>query len=261
MSALDTRHGTLWVRTLGATPAPVVALHGFTLHGGMFARLADEVDVCAPDLPGHGRTDIDPITMETTVAAIATLLEQCRKPPLLLGYSQGGRVALHVAIQYPNLVGSLVLVATSPGLSERARRLRTVADDGLATRIENIGTERFISEWLANPLTTTDRLPPTVAEPDRQMRLENTAAGLANALRGIGQASVPDSRDQIAALPMRTVFVAGRRDEKYASLASEMARLRSQRPVLVTQAGHNVILEAPEAIAAVIRDLLGQQTG
>ena len=214
--------------------------------------------IAAPDLPGHGRTAIDPISMETTVAAIAELLEHYQEPPLLLGYSQGGRVALQVAIQHPDLLGSLVVVAASPGLSERARKLRAVADDGLATRIEKIGTERFVSEWLANPLTTTHRLSPPIAEADRQLRLENDAAGLGSALRGIGQASVGDSRDQIAALPMHTVFVAGRRDEKYASLAAEMAGLRSERPVLVGQAGHNVILEAPTAVARVIRDLLGR---
>jgi 2-succinyl-6-hydroxy-2,4-cyclohexadiene-1-carboxylate synthase len=259
MTQLATRHGSVWVRTFGAAPAPVVALHGFTLHGGMFATLAGELGmpVAAPDLPGHGRTAVVPITMETTVAALAELLEQYQNPPLLLGYSQGGRIALHVAIQHPDLIGSLVLVSASPGLSERARKLRTVADDGLATRIEKIGTERFISEWLANPLTTTDRLPPAIAEADRQLRLENDAAGLGSALRGLGQAAVADSRDQIAALPMRTAFVAGRRDEKYASLAAEMAGLRSERPVLVGQAGHNVILEAPAAVASVIRDLLG----
>ncbi|MCP4306748.1 MAG: alpha/beta fold hydrolase [bacterium] len=263
MSTLDTGYGKLRVRTFGVAPAPVVALHGFTLHGGMFATLAEVAGtaIAAPDLPGHGQSEIDPVTIETAVGAIAELLGQYTEPPLLLGYSQGGRVALHVAIQHPDLVGSLCLVATSPGLNERARRLRTIADNALATRIEEIGTERFIAEWLANALTTTDRLHSDIAAADRQIRLESTASGLADALRGFGQASVPDSRDQIATLPMPTAFVAGRRDDRFVSLAIEMAHIRGEQPVLVDGAGHNVILEAPEAVAEVIRGLLGRQTG
>lgn len=263
MTDLATEHGSLWVRVFGDDPAPVVALHGFTLHGGMFAALANELgmSIQAPDLPGHGRTTIDPITLETTVAAIATLLRQAPEPPLLLGYSQGGRVALQVALQHPDLVGSLVLVATSPGLSGRARKLRAVADDGLATRIEQIGTERFIEEWLANPLTSTDKLAPAIRDADRRMRLENSASGLAAALRGFGQASVPDSRASIRKLPMPVVFVAGRLDSKFSSLAVEMAVSREERPILINGAGHNVILDSPQGVANTIRDLRARQTG
>lgn len=259
---LTTQHGSLWVRTYGDAPAPVVALHGFTLHGGMFKTLAAALgmSIQAPDLPGHGRSNIDPITMDTTVAVIAELLRRAPEPPLLLGYSQGGRVALQVALHHPDLLSALVLVAASPGMNERARKLRSIADDGLATRIEQIGTDRFIEEWLANPLTATDKLPPAVREADHQIRVENTATGLAGALRGIGQASVPESRDRIATLPMPVAFIAGRRDTTYSALAVEMARSRSERPVLVNGAGHNVILEAPQTVAAAVKTLLDQQT-
>jgi pimeloyl-ACP methyl ester carboxylesterase len=152
----------------------------------------------------------------------------------------------------PELVGSLVLVSASPGLDERSRRLRRTADEGLADRIERIGVERFITEWLANPLVGTDHIPQHQRDADRAMRLENTAEGLAAALRGMGQASVGDAGDRIATLPMPIDFVAGTDDEKYVALATAMAASRSQRPVLVEGAGHNVILDAPQAVAAVI---------
>ena len=263
MSELATEHGALWVRGFGDPPAPVVALHGFTLHGGMFKTLADElgVSIQAPDLPGHGRTTVDPVTVDSAVEALAHLLRQNSKPPLLLGYSQGGRIAIQVALAHPNLVGSLVLVSASPGLDEKAHRLRAVADDALATRIEEIGIDRFIEEWLANPTTATDRVATATRDADRKIRLENSAAGLAAALRGLGQAAVPEARDRLATLPMPIAFVAGRWDSKYSALAVEMAHSRSERPVLVGGAGHNVILEAPEIVAATVRDLLGRQTG
>ncbi len=258
MSEMATRHGGLWVRTHGPGAAQVVALHGFTQHGGMFEHLASVsgITIAAPDLPGHGRTKVDPITIGTAVDAVSDLLATFSKPPLLLGYSQGGRVALQVALTRSDLVGSLVVISASAGLSERARQLRRAADEGLADRIERIGTERFINEWLANPLVATDSVTPELREADRVMRLTNSAEGLAAALRGMGQAAAADSTERIPALPMPVVFVAGTGDERYCDLATGMAASRNENPVLIDGAAHNVILEAPEAVAQVISELL-----
>lgn len=258
MTQLATRHGGLWVRNFGDGPPRVVALHGFTLHGGMYEHLAEVSGfaIAAPDLPGHGRSTIEPISMRGAVDAVADLLATFDEPPVLLGYSQGGRVALQTALIYSDLVGALALVATSPGLDDRARKLRRVADDALASRIERIGLERFITEWLANPLVATDHIARELREADRALRLENTKEGLAAALRGMGQASVANSLDRIPRLPMRTVFIAGANDAHYADHAAKMAASRNDRPKLVAGAGHNVILEAPETIAATLSELL-----
>jgi 2-succinyl-6-hydroxy-2,4-cyclohexadiene-1-carboxylate synthase len=259
MSAIQTSQGTVWVHSYGELPAQVFALHGFTLHGGMFAELAAElgVGVAAPDLPGHGRTQVEPISTAAATISIAEILATMERP-LLLGYSQGARVALQIALNDPDLISALVIVSGSPGLPERARRLRQVADEGLAARIETIGVPRFIDEWLANPLTATDAVSEERRATDRRIRLENTAPGLAGALRGMGQASVPDSSDLVGALRVPTTFVAGRRDPKYAELATTMAKACGGKPVLVSGVGHNVILEAPAAVAISVLALLSR---
>lgn len=258
MSELATPHGTLWVRYYRDPPAGIIGLHGFTLHGGMFANLAVATDepFAAPDLPGHGRSKIEPVTMTTAVAAVASLLAASPKPPLLLGYSQGGRVALQTALTHPTWLQALVLISTSPGLREPDRRVRRIADNALATRIEEIGIERFIDEWLTNPTTSTQTVAAADRAADRALRLENSATGLAAALRGMGQATVDDSSEELAALSIPVVFMAGGRDEKYAAAAWSMARSRDERPVIVARSGHNVILEAPHAVADVINKLL-----
>ncbi|MDJ0954260.1 MAG: alpha/beta fold hydrolase, partial [Acidimicrobiia bacterium] len=86
MTELATRHGVMWVRTFGAGPVRVVALHGFTLHGGMYEHLAGVADttVAAPDLPGHGKTAVTPITTRAAVDAVADLLGAIRPQPVLL---------------------------------------------------------------------------------------------------------------------------------------------------------------------------------
>ncbi len=263
MREVATEHGALAVREYGDPPARVVALHGFTLNGAMFRPLAEQLalTVAAPDLPGHGHTRIEPVSVATAVAATATMLEELPAPPLLLGYSQGGRIALQVAIQRPELVSSLVLVSSSPGLSESDRRLRRAADEGLANRIERIGLERFVDEWLSHPAIVTGHIDPTRREADRRIRMENTAAGLAAALRGMGQATVPDCTDLLTALPMPVLFIAGARDNKYVAIARAMADAFGQRPLLVPNTGHNVILERPQVVASAVAELISRQSG
>lgn len=263
MNELATKHGSIWVRTYGEPPAAVVALHGFTLHGGMYRDLAERlgVTVAAPDLPGHGRTAISPVTIASAVDVVAAVLALTPHPPLLLGYSQGGRIALQTALTHPHLIGSMLLVSTAPGLAPRDRRLRREADAGLADRIESIGIERFIDEWLANPMTSTTSAAAARRNADKDLRLENTTQGLAAALRGMGQSAVADCSRQIPTLPMPIAFMAGSRDEKYAALATAMARSRDERPVLVEGAGHNVVLEASGAVAEAATDLLNRQNG
>jgi len=259
MSALPTSRGTLWVRSFGPPPVQVVALHGFTLHGGMFAELADHLGtgLAAPDLPGHGRSEIDPITAAAAVAAVLELLTELEKP-LLLGYSQGARIALQVALNRPDLIKSLVLASGAPGLSGQARELRRVADDRLATEIETLGLERFIDRWLAQPMIATAAVSAARRTADRKIRLENTSAGLAAALRGMGQASVPDSSDRLASLQMPVAFIAGQSDGKYRELAGRMAKACGVKPTLVGNSGHNVMLEAPEEVAKTVTALLGR---
>ncbi len=178
--------------------------------------------------------------------------------PLLLGYSQGARIALQVALQRPELIHSLVLVSGSPGLSGQARNLRRVADDGLASRIERIGVVRFIDEWLAQPMTSTDAVSDGRRTADRAIRLENSATDLAAALRGMGQASVSDSSKQLGSLRLPVAFVAGRNDPRYTALASEMAKACNVRPILVNNVGHNVVLEAARDVADVVHGLLSR---
>ena len=258
MTALPTAWGELWVHYFGERPAKVVALHGFTLHGESFRTFAATLNesVAAPDLPGHGRTTIDPVSLHTAAEAISALLAQSANPPVLLGYSQGGRIALQVALAHPELISGLVVASTAAGLSEVDRKVRAVADDALAMRIERIGIERFIDEWLANPITATDRVTTAARTIDRTFRLENDSAGLAAALRGMGQATVPDLRDRLPGLEVPACFVAGKLDLHYAELAEEMASLVASEPVIIPEAGHNVILENPGAVAAAVSRLL-----
>ncbi|HZJ47932.1 MAG TPA: alpha/beta fold hydrolase, partial [Acidimicrobiia bacterium] len=123
----------------GATPA-IVALHGFTQHGGMFTELATELgrEILAPDLPGHGDAAAVHATFSGAVEAVAAMVDG--RP--LLGYSQGGRIALGVALEHPGAVSRLVLISAGIGIPDKQRRsARQASDEVLARNLEREGLD------------------------------------------------------------------------------------------------------------------------
>src|SRR2546428_7293167 len=70
----------------------------------------------------------------------------------LVGYSMGGRLALHVSARRPERVLSLLTIGAHVGLEEDARAGRRQGDEGLAERIERDGVEAFVNYWGSLPL-------------------------------------------------------------------------------------------------------------
>ena len=107
---------TLYAETAGSGP-DLVLLHGWGLHGGLFAPLAasltDRYRVTCIDLPGHGRSSFDPAfaDLATLSQAVAGVLPSgCT----LLGWSLGGMVAAWIAAAGGESVERLVLVSSTP---------------------------------------------------------------------------------------------------------------------------------------------------
>jgi len=240
----------------------VAALHGFSLTGEQFVPVGSRsVQFHAPDLPGHGRTRIDPVDVPTTVSVLGDWLRSFDEPVPLVGYSQGGRIALLVALEYPDLVDRLGLISASPGIANEAdREARRNRDGILADRIRTIGLDAFLDEWLQGSITGTSHLSEEVQRADRMARSENTPVGLASALRGFGQGSQPFVGDRLSELEMPVLTISGARDEKYTHLAAEIAAsTRNGQHLSIPGAGHNVVLEAPEELAAVIAEFCGSR--
>jgi pimeloyl-ACP methyl ester carboxylesterase len=109
----------LYFETLG-TGRPLILLHGGLGSGEMFGpilpTLAEQHQVIAVDLQGHGRTaDIDrPIDIRLMADDIAALIDHLGlDKPDVVGYSLGGGVAFFTAVKYPEKVGRLVMTSTN----------------------------------------------------------------------------------------------------------------------------------------------------
>lgn len=108
----------------GRGEPPLVLVHGYTGSRFDFAGhldgLAAERRVVTVDLPGHGDStktgDPSTYTVAGFVDDLAAFITEAVGPPVhLLGHSLGGRVALGLTLDHPDLVASLVLMDTTAG--------------------------------------------------------------------------------------------------------------------------------------------------
>ena len=255
----------------GGTPA--LLLHGFTGDrtsvADLAAALAADRRVVVPDLPGHGETEVGDDPARCTFAAAEELLRgvlrRLEVPRCaLVGYSMGGRLALHLALAWPDVVERLVLVSASAGLpSAEARAARRRDDDELARFVERRPIADFVARWEALPLFATERaLPAVVQAARRRQRLGCRPVGLAASLRGMGAGAQPWLGDRVGELAMPVALVAGARDPAYVARAGALATgIRGAALHVVADAGHAVHLERPAALVAIVRAFLGAAPG
>ncbi|HWK29277.1 MAG TPA: alpha/beta fold hydrolase [Solirubrobacter sp.] len=234
-------------------PPNLVLLHGFTQTRQSWRRTVQALQgryrALVPDLPGHGQAALRTASFDACAAYVRALAPRLT----LCGYSMGGRIALHTALELgPAVVTRLVLVGASPGLADPEQRAaRRRADDALADRLEGMEIEAFAREWGSQPLFAGQ--PERVAAAAHADRLRNTPAGLAAALRGLGTGVMEPLWGRLGELTTPVTLVVGERDEKFRATAEAMlARLPNAELVLVAGAGHAAQLEDPGAVARAV---------
>lgn len=250
----------LAVRAIGEGP-PVVALHGFTHTSAQFDRLGATCGhtLVAIDLPGHGSSRDAATDHATVVESLArTITDHCEVPVPVLGYSQGARVALAMALDHPGVVSSLVLVSGTAGIADATeRRERAEADHALAERIRSEGLDTFLETWTSTGITSTLHRSPDERSEDLGRRSANTPDGLVRALLGYGQGTMPSSWHRLGELAIPTLLITGELDTRYTHIAHTMAAaLPNARVEVVAGARHDPIGDDPAAVAAVLSAFL-----
>ena len=241
---------------------PVTLLHGFTQSGRSWRELVGKMPAgyrwIVPDLRGHGETQIWKgalCSMDACTDDLVKLWDELQvERSHLVGYSMGGRLALHIAARRPDRVLSVFTIGAHAGLEEDAREGRRQGDEALAERIEREGIEAFVNYWGSQPMFAgIERRGPTYAAEVRAERLRNHVAGLACSLRGMGAGAMQPLWDDLRHVEFPCTFVAGQLDHGYVASARKLAAtVPNSRVEIVPRAGHSVHQERPDAVARAL---------
>lgn len=233
----------------------VALLHGFTqtrrCWNGLDGLLAQSHQVVRVDLPGHG--EADPLARPLPDAA-ARLAEEVG-PAIWVGYSMGGRHALQVAVDHPEVVEGLVTVGATAGIEDEAGRAeRRRLDAERAAELIIDGVDEFLDRWLQLPLFAG--LTPEAAQRDE--RRVNSVEGLASSLVLAGTGAQLPLWDRLADVTVPAAFAVGEHDHRFAELTARLdaAWGGPSRIQVVPGAGHAAHLHDPAAAAVIIEDLI-----
>jgi len=152
--------GALFADAIGSGPPRVIALHGWARRSSDFRQVLGELDALALDLPGFGASPppSEPWGAEDYAEPVNEVLDVCEAPPVVVGHSFGGRIAVCLAARYPERVGPLVLTGAPlirqsrsrpPSLGYRVirglNRIGVVSDD----RLERIRRQTGSADYRA----------------------------------------------------------------------------------------------------------------
>ena len=238
---------------------PVLALvHGWGMNARVFdalaEKLADDFEVRALDLPGHGGRDV--LLHNTLQSWADDLVQQLPDGAVLLGWSLGGQVAMRAALDQPGKIARLILLASTP---------RFVAADGWEHGMDSADLQAFGAALLADPQATLLRFlslqtrgmagQKALLQSLRQTLLaapEARAEALASGLEMLRQT---DLRNELPQLRQPALVLHGALDTLTPPAAgSWLARhLPAARHVEFARAAHAPHLSHGEDVAAAIR--------
>ncbi len=247
---------------------PVLMLHGFMGRGDDWQQVSEHLapsrQCLCPDLPGHGATAADPVNGAAGMPEIAEALlagleargvTQCA----LVGYSMGGRLALYLAVRYPQRFSCLLLESASPGLRTTSeRQQRQVHDEALEEKLTALGEDdaafaAFLRTWYRQPLFATISRRPGLYDALVQRRLQNHPPSLAASLRGVGIASQASLWEALSGLRLPTLLITGAADKKYCDINAAMAaRMPVASHITMDGCGHIPHLERPDAFRTAL---------
>lgn len=253
----------------GEGEVPIVFAHGLLFSTEMFAaqiaHLKGKYRCIAYDHRGQGQSDapeagydIDTLAADAAGLIRALGVEKCH----FVGLSMGGFVVLRMALDYPDLVGSISVLNSSadaePGDNEGRYKLLNFILRWFGPKpvVGQIMPIMFSQTFLNDPARKhlRDHWRRALSQIKNRKAMSKAVAGV------IDRASVAE---RLGEIKMPVLIVAGDEDTATPPEKSEQmhAAIAGSQFVLVPQAGHVSTIDAPDAISRALSNFFENQRG
>jgi pimeloyl-ACP methyl ester carboxylesterase len=269
----------------GGEGPPLVLVHGLGSSAAVefyfnLEPLAARHHVLAIDLPGFGRSEKPALayTIDVFVKAVRDLMRSERVERAgVIGVSMGGRVALGLALEAPEMVDRLVLVdALGVGAPRAVLAYRLLLTRGLGEltlsstaralrRMKPATIRRFWGWYMQRPgrldsILTDQR----IADHGELLSKPEYRAAYLSSLRSIARMHVLRGgvvvRERLRELLMPVLLVWGRHDHIFPAAQAEAAvgLLANGRLQIFEESGHTPQMEEPDRFNRLVLDFLQQ---
>ena len=243
------------------TGAPLVILHGLLGSArnwaGMVRELGETRHAVALDLPNHGASPwCEAMDYPFLAGRVAEVIERLGPAAAVIGHSMGGKAAMALALQRPDLVERLLVVDIAPvayrhSFTSYIRAMRAIP---LAEATRRADVDRMLADRVEDPAVRAFLLQ-NLEGAAGSFRWRANLAALNAAMDDI--LGFPDFAD--VTYPGPALFLAGADSEYVAprhegAILSLFPQARIQR---LAGAGHWVHADQPQAFLAAVRDFLG----
>lgn len=173
-------------------------------------------------------------------------------PRVLMGYSLGGRLALHALLQRPQLWDAAIIISAHTGLQNaKDREHRRQTDELWAARFESDPWNLIIEDWNRREAFKCDTFHFDRREADYQR--QTLAAVLRQWSLGLQRNLLPD----VAKLELPICWMAGANDEACAAVARQVSLQHSlSKCLIIPEAGHRLPWQKPQEFLTGITDFL-----
>ncbi len=235
----------------------------YALHG--FLGLPSDWNFLKVHFLSHARLQVETDNLWQTSLSMKAWAQQKTEevaakagPRVLLGYSMGGRLAMHLLLANPGLWDAAIFVSANPGTASIAERsTRKELDRKWAQRFLKDDWKKVVSDWNQQTLFTNNfSAKNTISLPRSEKDFDRKA--LARAIEEWSLAQQDDLAVRLAQVNIPVLWIAGEHDEKYCDLLSGFAQVaKSHRFEKISGAAHRAPWDHPSEFISKLESFLG----
>jgi pimeloyl-ACP methyl ester carboxylesterase len=243
---------------------PIIFVHGFPLNHKLWepqlSGLKENIEVIAPDLPGHGKSEArsGAYLMNLVADDIKGFIDALgiTIPVVVCGLSLGGYMLGQFYQKYGKRLSGLIFTATRASPDTEEARLNR---DRLVTLARQSGPQAVVEDVLPKFMSPkTYQYRPELVDKVREIMLTTSLDGVVGDL--LGMRARPDTHDLLSKVNLPALVIHGTDDQLIPLSEGERIRdtIPGARMRVIPDAGHLPNLEQPELFNQAVVDFIQQ---